>query len=191
MITKRRQLVYSIALLATLGWAVPGAVAAPKLDAGLANWRISDARLVDPGQTTVTPEGTLTSGYIVEARARGAAGTLLPDGRFRIVASSFSPSSEMPGQQVGLWYLRAQWSIADRQASRAAQQARHSHARIQGRMRAELPFNPLVEQGDFLAEVSLPNAPAAGRWARGQGTFSGNSLFEGSIVLDVLLGLEQ
>ncbi len=160
----------------------------PQPGAAKSGWEITEARVLDPGRTSVEPEGTLTTGYTIEARARSMAGERLPDGVFRVVVSAFLPKSDMPGQRAGVWHVNGQWTITDGRASDAEKAARHSVARLKGRIATDLVFNPAAEDGRFSAVVRLPTSPVAGRLVRGGGVFSGNSRFEGSLVLDERAG---
>lgn len=188
---RRRDFVYAAAALAVTAWATPWAAAARPWSGAVAGWELAQARVISPGQVATTPQGTMVTGYTVIAEAGALAGDMLPEGVFRIVVNVFSPSVDMPGQQAGLWYLTGQWSITDRNASVAAARARYSTAKVKGSLTAELPFNPVADLEYFSAVVKLPTSPAAGRWARGEGTFSGNSRFEGTLMLERLGALQQ
>ncbi len=180
-----------IVLLTAILWVIPGALADNPWAARQIGWKLTGARVVDPGKTTTSQEGILLQGFTIEAAARARAGNTVPDGIFRIVLSAFNPQRDMPGQKAGVWHIQGQWTITSRTASLPEKTARYSPAVIKGRLQARLPFNPAAGTREMAASVSLPTAPTAGRWMRGGvGIYRGNSLFEGMLMLNSQVGID-
>lgn len=151
-------------------------------------WQLTHARVLSPGVTTRVPVGILTDGYVVEAVATATtAETPVALGRFEISVSAFQPARDMPGQKAGVWYVRGNWAVMDEQASDEEKAARHSPSIVRGGLSAELPFNPASTTGTLDAAVSLPASPDGGRWARGDGAFSGSQMFEGEMHISARL----
>lgn len=146
-------------------------------------WRLADVQVVNKGQTVVIPEGRLTAGYTIEANATSQEGDLVPEGKFQLTLTAFSPRQDMPGQRAGRWYIHGNWTITDVNASEEEANARHSPAIIRGALLADLTFNPATDPGAFTAWTRLPMSPAGGRWRKGEGTFSVNERFEGDLFL--------
>lgn len=176
-----------LALLALLVIS-PASAAPPKpaREAAL-GWDITQVEVTAPGQTIISEEGTLITGYTLTGQARATAGGLLQHGAFQLVLSAFSPSRELPGQHVGKWYIVGQWSLTKSGAAPQSLRARHNPDVISGRIRTELDFNPTADTRNWSALATLPMSPAAGRWARGEGTFSIDSTLAGSLHLSALL----
>ncbi|MDH4230570.1 MAG: hypothetical protein OEW04_00900 [Nitrospirota bacterium] len=152
------------------------------------DWQISNAQVVDPGKTMTNNKGTLTKGYIIEA----AADAVSPDapikkGTLRITMSAFLPAKDMPGQKAGTWYVQGKWSITDENASETEKKARHSEGVVRGDLFATSNFNPCASQGALSARVLFPMSLNGRVWARGEGTFTGNEMFEGTIQMDAAL----
>ncbi len=149
-------------------------------------WKLSKAQVVDPGQTTATQEGTLTTGYTIEATAKSKE-KLVPEGTFRLTLSAFSPSKDMPGQKVGRWYVVGKWSITDKNAKPDSDKLRHTPDVLKGDLQADLTFNPAASPGNFSALARFPMSLIGGRWGKGEGTFSVNGQLEG----DLFMALER
>jgi hypothetical protein len=150
-------------------------------------WQLTDVQVVNRGQTVMIPEGRLTTGYAVEATATSQEGSLVPEGKFQLTLTAFSPRRDMPGQRAGRWYIQGDWVITDVNASEEEANARHSPAIVKGALLADLTFNPATDPDAFTAWTQLPMSPAGGRWRKGEGTFSVNERFEG----DLFLALER
>lgn len=151
------------------------------------SWQLTNPVVVEAGQTRQNENGTLTTGYKVQATAAAVGAAPVRNGTFLLNATVFSPKEDMPGQKAGMHYVTGTWSITDDKAQARARQARHSAAKIQGRLDAELSFNPARTPGPVNAQVRLPMSPL-GKWSRGEGSFSGNEKFAGeiSVTLDRL-----
>jgi hypothetical protein len=188
---KKYKIICLIVLLSVAVYAIPLALAAQTGEKQEIVWQITNARVIDPGQTTSSDEGILTTGYTIEAKAKTTSKSMLQDGNFQMVVTVFSPKTDMPGQKAGHWYLNGQWTITDAKATSSEKKARHSKSKIKGTLTADLLFNPAVKTGDIEAKVRTPMSPATGRWSQGKGTFSGNALFEGSLVLNAVFRPEM
>mgnify|MGYP001065216326 CR=1 FL=1 len=169
----------SVAALAAPAARVPGIQDAAR------GWQLTRARVLDPGVTSIAAQGTMTSGYVLEATAKALdPNTPVQNGTFKIELNAFSPSQDMPGQKAGTWYVRGDWQIAKRGITAAEQESRHGPSFLNGSLSVELSFNPATDAGPVNAAVSLTRAPQAGRWASGNGTFNGNETFEGLMQID-------
>ncbi|NTV76041.1 MAG: hypothetical protein HGA66_17780 [Holophaga sp.] len=81
--------------------------------------------MLKPGATTIDAQGTMTSGYVLEATAKALnPDTPVQNGTFKIELNAFSPSQDMPGQKAGTWYVRGDWQITKRNITAAEQEAR-------------------------------------------------------------------
>jgi hypothetical protein len=137
----------------------------PGIQDAVLGWQLTQARVLNPGATTISPQGTLTSGYVLEATAKAIdPDTPVQNGTFKIDLNAFSPSQDMPGQKAGTWYVRGDWQITKRNIAAAEQDARHGPSFLNGSLSVELPFNPATE-GPVNAAVSLSRRRkrAAGR----------------------------
>lgn len=190
---KRRKLLQAMgcsALVLPLLAAPAASVAAPPQRApGMHDttlgWQLTKGQVVNPGVTSTLPQGTLTTGYIVEATVQSIDQTTpVRRGTFHIELDAFSPNRDLPGQTAGLWYVRGDWHITANNASAKEKKARHSPSRVAGALSAELPFNPATTAGSMSTSVLLPRAPQGGRWTSGEGSFSGNEIFEGLMRID-------
>ncbi|MHC1742079.1 MAG: hypothetical protein AB9873_03490 [Syntrophobacteraceae bacterium] len=146
----------------------------------MSGWQLTSSRVIHAGQTTQSAEGTLTTGFTVEAAASGVGAVPVSQGTFQLTASLFTPREDMPGQKAGMTYVHGNWTITDAQASVEARKARHSASVVKGLLNAELPFNPATQQGSVQARIQLSMSPL-GKWSRGQGSFTGNEAFAGEI----------
>lgn len=175
-----------ILLASVFGWSVllGAQPEKPTSSASPAVWKISEARILDPGHQTMNDKGTMITGYTVEATAVAEKDAApIKQGRFRVTLTAFSPTREMPGQTPGTWYLRGTWTLSDVQASPEALKARYSPSVLRGKIIAETDFNPASEQG-YLEAKLLPLRQGRGYGKKGGGTFSGNEKFEGQLTLN-------
>ena len=97
--------------------------------------------------------------------------------------SAFSPSRPLPGQEPGRWYVEGVWTLTDPTAPPTALKARHSAAIIRGRIKAELPFNPIGSGRPFDAAMLIPMSMNGGQWAQGKGTWWVDEHFGGTISI--------
>lgn len=147
-------------------------------------WELSGPTISGAARTETMDEGALVSGFTLSANAAAMDDSLpFRDGRFQATLSAFSPSRPMPGQKPGRWYIEGVWTITDPTASAAALKARHSSAIIRGRIKAELPFNPIGAGRPFDAVMLIPMSMNGGQWAQGKGTWSVDEHFGGTISI--------
>lgn len=172
-----------LALFASLPQAVAGQGQGAE---NMVSWQLLDSEVVSRGETLTSSRGILTKGYVVEARAVTSQGSApVRTGKYTIDVTAFSPATDLPGQKAGFWYVRGTWTLTDLTAEKADLKAHHNPGTIKGFIDAELPFNPLTDGGNFDAEVRMPMALGAAGWASGNGTFSGNERFEGTLNLRI------
>jgi hypothetical protein len=142
--------------------------------------------VVDPGESTVLPQGVLTEGFTIEADAKADDGALIPQGRLRLTVSTFTPTTDLPGQRAGYCYLQGKWTVTD-QAS--AGDSKHSPGVVSGILSAELSFDPTVEITAWSAKAMMPMTtitPAGAQdlvWARGAGRLSLSAELAGELEL--------
>lgn len=170
------------AALALMGAAPgPGSPAAEKF-----SWHLSDPRVVDPGETTTTPRGTMITGYTLEAVATGEGQAPIRDGRFRLTLNYFAPHQDLPGQEAGYWYGTGTWILTDRDAP-VDPKARYGPGILRGSVRTKLAFHPTRESGPVEAQVeAVTFHPGRGR-QKGGGTLTGDEKFAGRLILNMQL----
>jgi hypothetical protein len=144
-------------------------------------WELAGATVVSPGKTFKTKQGVLITGCVIEAAAAGTGRAPLEAGVFRLKFTAFSPYQDMPRQKAGRWYVQGDWTITDEAADPKLVKVRHNPSVVKGSLKACLSFNPLAQSGPVTASVRVPRmAEGAGR---GQGSFQGNELFEGTLQM--------
>jgi hypothetical protein len=144
-------------------------------------WELEGATVANPGKVYKTRQGILISGCVIEASASRLGRAPFEVGIFRLNFTAFSPYQDMPRQKAGFWYVQGDWTITDEAADEQLKKVRHSPAVVRGSLKTRLTFNPLEQSGQVTASVRVPRmAEGAGR---GQGTFQGNELFEGTLQL--------
>ncbi|NTU42708.1 MAG: hypothetical protein HGA78_06575 [Nitrospirales bacterium] len=172
-----------LVFLVSASW-LPAAQKAPVIERGMFGWQISNARIISPGTTNRTEEGSLTTDYIVEATAVAkGSGAPVQTGTFRATMSVFSPNHDMTGQKAGLWYLTGKWTISDAKADKKTLRIRHNRSVAKGMIKTSLSFNPVEQKGSFDAYANILMSPAGGRWTSAEGLFSGNERIEGQLLL--------
>ncbi len=173
-----------VVLLAGMVYSSASAVK-PPFSEEIVVWEISKPVVISEGQTVETREGTLTTGYVIEAKAKAKNNNVVPEGSIVFTFSVFTPLGDMPGQVPGIWYVHGDWVITKKNASIESAKARHSSDKAMGNIKAELAFNPLAQPGNWSGLAWIPMSLAAGQWSRGQGTVTLNGQFEGELLLDL------
>lgn len=182
---KRLLLILVVAILILT--AVTSAIAAkPPIEDDVVVWQLTKARVVDQGRTETVSEGTLITGFIVEAKAKSRHDNLIKDGTFRLELSAFSPRRDMPGQKAGRWYVQGKWVI-DANGNPASVKERHKQGTAQGSIDADLDFNPTAESRNWTGSAFLPMSTADTRWAKGEGVYSVNAAWDGDLFLELKL----
>ncbi|AJE02768.1 hypothetical protein [Geobacter pickeringii] len=144
------------------------------------SWQLTNAKVVRSGQSSETGEGTLNSGYTVEADAVAVGEDVpVPQGKFRLILTAISPHRDTPDQKGGRWYLQGSWTLAGSPSVKT----RHVPAVIRGDLTADLSFNPATAQGELDARMTAPRLTPPSRWVSGEGVFTGNERFEGKLTL--------
>jgi hypothetical protein len=146
-------------------------------------WELTKTEVVDPGQTLTSSEGTLITGYVIEAKAKAKNNNVVPEGQLRLTMSLFSPNEDMLGQKAGLWYVQGKWTITKKDYDPATVKVRHNPDVMEGDLQTELTFNPRESQQNWSAAARLPMSLAVGRWSKGDGSFSFNGQLEGDLFL--------
>ncbi len=205
----RSSAITSLVILLLVGMAIGGSALAAKktpVTPEVVTWELTKSRIIDPGQTIVMEQGTLVQGFVVEAKAKTKAKSkLIPEGTFELTMDVFSPSRDLPGQKAGMHYVQGKWSVARKNISPESKNARHSVDRVNGDMQAGLAVNPMDglasasalsaaptgTDGGWSAKATLPMSPAAGQWARGEGSISFDGKGGGDLFLDTLLWPES
>lgn len=197
MTTKRAIALLIVLIIATLLMYARAEAAKPVLSNDVVIWDLTQTLVVSPGQTIVIPAdktgfpgGTLVDGYILEAKAKTKSGKLIPEGTFRLTMSVFSPAKDFGEQKAGIWYVQGQWTVIDKKADLdpKAKESRHNKYKAEGRIQAELPFNPVGRQVGWSARAMVPMSLAAGQWARGSdGVLTLDSRLEGDLYLTLTL----
>jgi hypothetical protein len=148
-------------------------------------WRLTDARVVSPGQPMAVHQGTVITGYRIQATATSIGEGPYRRGSFDLSATLFAPKLEdRDGEkrEPELWYLNATWLISDPYVIDRAAGSRYS---VGGRLQGTLDFNPATQPGLLQAPVVL-TVSSADSQPLGQGTFSGNERFEGMLSWGVI-----
>ncbi len=121
------------------------------------SWNLTSVTVADKGQSVNLAEGKLAQNFTLEAKATATnqTGSLVPAGTFRLVMSSFAPSSDQRGQKKGIWYVHGKWTLTDEKAPQAGHAGPQAGV-ISGQISAELPFNPVTTSRNWTAKVRLP-----------------------------------
>jgi hypothetical protein len=169
--------------------ASPG-LGADKIVPETLTWGLTKTVVVDPGTRSVTAEGTLVRGYVIESKAKEKDSKLVPEGTFRLELSAFQPSLDMAGQEAGRWYVQGKWSVIDK---RAPEETKHSRGVMSGFIGADLGFNPTADQSSWSADAGLPMSTVTAatnhgvQWARGDGVLTLDPTMEGELQLNLQL----
>lgn len=143
-------------------WTVPGLLlfvcAATASAAAIHNasmsWTLSDTQVVEAGETAILPNGTLSSGYTIEATAESTDSVFVSKGTLRVNLTAFTPKKDSLMQKAGIWYVRGKWVLSDIDAPPSSN-PRYTPGVIDGQLQVELPFNP-AEGGGWSATLRLP-----------------------------------
>lgn len=179
-------LVLVVALL-ILTASTSATAAKPPIQEGVVVWQLTKANIVSQGQTSMTGEGTLTTGFIVEAMAKSRYDNLVKNGTFRLELSLFMPKKDMPGQKAGRWYVNGKWAIDANGKPADARKNRHQPGIAQGLIQGDLDFNPITESRNWTASAILPMSTTDTRWMKGNGALSVGPAWEGDLFLQLNL----
>jgi hypothetical protein len=154
-------------------------------------WELSKTQVIDRGQTISIKQGTLTTGYAIEAKAKAKTGDLLAEGTFRLTLTAFKPKKDMPGQKAGYWYVQGDWTVTKKDADPASVKVRHNPDVVAGAIKAQLTFNPATQRANWTALAVLPMSLASSQWGRGEGSLTLNAAYEGDLYLHLNLWPQQ
>lgn len=119
------------------------------------SWTLSDAQMVEAGETVILPNGTMSTGYTIEATAESTDSAFVTKGTLRVNLTAFSPKKDSRVQKAGIWYVRGEWVLSDIDAPPISN-PRYTPGVIHGQLQVELPFNPAEGAGDLSATLRLP-----------------------------------
>jgi len=122
----------------------------------MARWQLTNLRTISQGEVTYPREGTLIRQYELQADAASILASIgVPTKvRFRLLMDVFSPAYDMGGQKQGKYYVQGRWELLGRDDVRQSADGTLS-GRIQGRVQAELAFDPTVENRDWKGNVRI------------------------------------
>lgn len=161
-------------------------------------WHLGDIQVLDAGQTHQTPEGVFHDGLTLEAKAAAPGAALLQQARLILVLQSFSPArtstvSTAGAQQAGRWYVKGVWALDPPDAERVPPfRAWSRPGGLQGRLNAELDFNPALDARSWSARLTIPSGhiheSKARAALRGQGVLNLDGFRAGELALDLRQG---
>lgn len=118
------------------------------------SWTLSEAQVVEAGETVILPNGTMSTGYTIEATAESTDSAFVTRGTLRVTLTAFTPKEDSRRQKAGIWYVRGKWFLSDIDAP-PSNNPRYTPGVLDGQLQVELPFNP-AEGGDWSATLRLP-----------------------------------
>jgi hypothetical protein len=119
------------------------------------SWTLSDAQVVEAGETVILPNGTMSTGYTIEVIVELTDSAFVTKGTLRVNLTAFSPKKDSRVQKAGIWYVRGEWVLSDIDAPPISN-PRYTPGVIHGQLQVELPFNPAEGAGDLSATLRLP-----------------------------------
>ena len=131
----------------------PGAAYEHTMD----TWQLRNLRTISKGQVTYPKEGTLTRQYELQADAESTSGSTGAPlrARFRLLMDVFFPANGTGGQKKGKYYIQGLWElVGESDVLRAVDDALSS--KIQGRVQAELAFDPTSVNRGWKGSVRIP-----------------------------------
>jgi hypothetical protein len=153
----------------------------------LFTWELRNATVVTFPQVMETDQGTVFTGYTIEADAT-CLDELAPlhHGTFHLNLTIYSPANNTAWEQAAWWTLRGSWSIT--RAGRVTQKnnVHHGPVFLHGDLNAVLPFNPLTQAGFVRARIDLSMRHGESLRGSGSGTFSGNERFVGAMTMSLI-----
>jgi hypothetical protein len=157
------------------------------------SWTLSEGQLLEMGTTISMPNGTMSTGYVLEAVAESTDTSLLAKGTLRLSLTAFSPKKDSRMQKAGIWYVRGKWSLSDVDAPPVSN-PRYTPGVFGGQFQVELPFNPVDSHGDWSASLRLPqttmepvSAEQGRQPMRGTGTLIFDDKLGGELTLKLKL----
>lgn len=148
-------------------------------------WVLDHGSVVSRGEKTVTPEGTTTTGFVVEASAVST-GRPRETASLTLVLSIFEPAADTAVQKRGAVYVSGVWSLGPAgvpvTSFRVAAQTPGS---LRGQIVTELPGNPVTGWRGLSSPLRLPMSHSGTSWHRGEGFLELDAAFHGRIVLNI------
>ncbi len=151
------------------------------------NWRLTDGRVVYPGDTLTIDRSTLMTGYMVEAVAASSNGPVR-NGVFRAILTAFSPVERRAGRNPDFWYLAGKWTITEAGEDGDWRDVRQDGIVLEGKLAGEGVLNGIAERGVFGAPVRFLMTLVGNCTGKGEGIFLGHEGFEGHIRLTLAPG---
>lgn len=136
-------------------FACAASVSADAIRTASMSWTLSDAQVVEAGETVTLPNGTMSTGYTIEATAESTDSAFVTKGTLRLSLTAFTPKKDSRVQKAGIWYVRGKWILSDIDAPPISN-PRYTPGVIHGQLQVELPFNPAEGAGDLSATLRLP-----------------------------------
>jgi hypothetical protein len=172
----------SIFMLVLLAWspAVTSFASEAQPQGGSVNWRLTDGRVVYPGDTLTVDRSTLMTGYMVEAVVASSSGPIRK-GLFRATLTAFSPVERRAGQNPDLWYVAGKWTITATTGDAERSDFRRDGVVLEGNLAVAESLHTFAEQGVFGAPVRFLMTLRGECPGRGEGVFLGDEGFEGHI----------
>ncbi len=159
----------------------------------LMSWALSEGKVLEMGETIALPNGTMSTGYVLEATAESTDTSLIGKGTLRLDLTAFSPKKDSRAQKAGIWYVRGKWSLSDIDAPPVTN-PRYTPGVFGGQFQVELPFNPVERYGDWSATLRLPQttmvpvtAEQGRQPMRGTGTLILDDKLSGVLTLELKL----
>jgi hypothetical protein len=172
----------SLFMLVALAWcpAITPFASEAQAQGGIINWRLTDGRVVYPGDTLTVDRSTLMTGYMVEAVAASSSGPVRK-GLFRATLTAFSPVERHAGQNPDLWYVAGKWTITATTGDAERFDFRRDPVVLEGDLAADGSLHTVAEKDVFGAPVRFLMTLRGDCPGRGEGVFLGDEGFEGHI----------
>lgn len=177
---RKRAALFGLVLGLTLS--TMSARAQERVDAQNVGWALSTIRVVDAGRLTTAKEGNLRTGIVLQAKATAKGAAPVDGGTFTATLTSFTPAQDMPGQKVGVYYVRGEWTLRGRGAS-SDRRVRHDRGLVKGLLVAELAFDPTTSAAAWNAVALMPKTTVAGKWGQGAGSIHIDTTAGGDLTL--------
>jgi len=161
----------------------------------MASWKLSNLSSGSQGQVIYIKEGTLTRQYELQADAESTSGAsdIPSKARFHLTMDVFSPAQDMGMQKKGKYYVQGLWELTGEEDPQQSVEGALTGT-IQGRVQAELTFDPTTEDRDWKGIVQIPMSRVRSdsgkpgvRPMRGGGELAFVANDGGSLALDMKL----
>ncbi|MEQ1619753.1 MAG: hypothetical protein ABL919_00005 [Methylococcales bacterium] len=146
------------------------------------DWTLGVLSVKNPGIKSTLAEGTLVTNYVLETTASSDDPFFIPQGKFQLTLSIFSPTVDLGVQKKGFWYVTGKWELLDNGAE-SRTTGRNKPGRLSGTVNTELTFNPvtnLTHPWDAVTQVPFSTFIAVGEKGNGQKLHGDGSLSLGA-----------